>query len=130
LWLKRYVSKSIAQAFGYYIAFLTISGMLFVAVLALISSGLGVTTLQILTLCGAFVIAWLAGLLTPGAPAGVGVRELVLMLLLKDYIIESDLLLAVLLSRLVTVTGDVLYYLFSSSFKNNSLHQNNNKIQH
>ena len=31
---------------------------------------------------GAYVIAWLAGLVTPGAPAGVGVRELVMYALL------------------------------------------------
>ena len=56
-------------------------------------------------------MAWLAGLLTPGAPAGIGVRELVLVLLLKGIVPEAELLLAVLLSRLVTVGGDLLFYL-------------------
>jgi hypothetical protein len=31
---------------------------------------------------GSYVIAWLAGFVTPGAPAGIGVREAVLVILL------------------------------------------------
>ena len=58
---------------------------------------------------GAYVLAWLAGLVTPGAPAGVGVRELVLLALLKGSVGQTELLLAVLLGRLVTVGGDVAF---------------------
>jgi len=45
----------------------------------------------------------------PGAPAGVGVRELVLLFLLKNVVAEAELLLAVVLGRLVTVMGDLLF---------------------
>jgi uncharacterized membrane protein YeaQ/YmgE (transglycosylase-associated protein family) len=44
-------------------------------------------------ICGAYVVAWLAGLLTPGAPA--------------------DLLTAIVLGRIVTVFGDVVFYLLA-----------------
>jgi uncharacterized membrane protein YbhN (UPF0104 family) len=56
------------------------------------------------------VLAWLAGLVTPGAPAGMGVRELVLLFMLNGIVIEEDLLMAIVLSRIVTVMGDVLYF--------------------
>lgn len=67
----------------------------------------------ILSCAGAYVLAWLAGLVIPGVPAGIGVREFVLLFLLKGIVVEADLLLAVLLGRAVTTAGDCLYYLGS-----------------
>jgi uncharacterized membrane protein YbhN (UPF0104 family) len=64
-------------------------------------------------LCSAYVVAWLIGLVTPGAPAGVGVRELILVFLLQGLVGESELLLTVVLGRVVTVTGDFLFFLVS-----------------
>ena len=58
---------------------------------------------------GAFMLDWLAGLLAPGAPAGLGVREMVLFSLLKGLVAEADLLLTIVPSRLVTVAGDMLF---------------------
>ena len=69
-----------------------------------------------LPLGGAYVLAWLVGLVTPGAPAGVGIRELVLLFVLKGVIPETDLLLAVVMGRVVTIFGDVLYFLNTSFF--------------
>jgi len=111
--LKRYIGINIVQVFGWYVAFLVISGMVFVGLLQMLMTENFMPPLQMLTFCGAFIIAWLAGLVTPGAPAGVGVRELVLIVLLKGLVPESDLLLAILLSRLVTVGGDVMFFLFA-----------------
>jgi uncharacterized membrane protein YbhN (UPF0104 family) len=66
---------------------------------------------------GAYVVAWLAGLVTPGAPAGVGVREMVLIFLLGHAIPETELLPAVVVSRLVTVAGDVLFFAAAALLK-------------
>lgn len=52
----------------------------------------------------------------PGAPAGIGVRETVLVLLLGSYMIEADLLMAVLIGRIVTVFGDVIFFLAISIY--------------
>ena len=110
--LRRFVGPQAARAVGWYTIFLTISGVIFIGVLALVKDeGDTITSLPVLSFCGAFVVAWLAGLLTPGAPAGVGVRELVLMVLLKGFVPEADLLLAVVLGRLVTVGGDLVFFL-------------------
>ncbi|MGD9700712.1 hypothetical protein [Acinetobacter sp.] len=59
------------------------------------------------------MVAWLVGLITPGAPAGVGVREMVLLFLLGDQIAHLNLLLAVLLGRIVTMGGDLLFFIIS-----------------
>lgn len=64
---------------------------------------------------GAYIVAWLGGFLTPGAPAGVGSREVVLLFLLSDLIATPILIVAVLLARLISVVGDVLMYGFALS---------------
>ena len=62
-------------------------------------------------IAGVYAVAFLAGFVAPGAPAGVGVRELVLYGLLLSIVREVDLLRAIVLGRVVTVGGDVLFYL-------------------
>jgi uncharacterized membrane protein YbhN (UPF0104 family) len=55
---------------------------------------------------GAFALAWLAGLLTPGAPGGLGVRESVFVGLLGPQVGLAAALAAALLHRLVTAVVD------------------------
>lgn len=74
-------------------------------------------------LSGVYVLAWLAGLVTPGAPAGVGVRELVLLFLLKGIVAEADLLLAVVLGRVVTVVGDFGFFVFGNLIRHEEMHR-------
>lgn len=102
--------KYILQAYFSYLLFLTISGAIFAYLLAIAANGYEANYQYVIA---AFVIAWLAGLVTPGAPAGIGVRELVLLFLLKGFIAEADILIAVIIGRLVTISGDLLFYLFS-----------------
>ncbi|MEF3074311.1 hypothetical protein V2P20_04675 [Methylobacter sp. Wu1] len=106
------LSPSASAALIWQIIFLTISGSVFIGALFLVTPP--ITTFSTFSvLCGSYVIAWLAGLVTPGAPAGVGVRELVLLFLLKGMMSESDLLLAIVLGRMITVAGDLLYFTLS-----------------
>lgn len=104
------LSRLAAHAFLWQVFFMFISGAVFSALLLLISGGDGLTAWHWMTIGGGYIVAWLVGLVTPGAPAGVGVREFVLLLILKGVVVEADLLLAVLLGRLVTVIGDLSFY--------------------
>jgi hypothetical protein len=72
-----------------------------------IRAGLG------LALPALYIVAWLAGLLTPGAPAGLGVRESVLLLLLGAMLAEHCVLTAALALRGASTVGDVLFYLLA-----------------
>jgi uncharacterized membrane protein YbhN (UPF0104 family) len=108
LFLRNFLGAQTAHAFGWYAAFLVISGLLFVGLIALLTAN--ENSRPWVALCGAYVLAWLAGLVTPGAPAGLGVRELVLLYLLKGFIGEADILLAVVLGRIVTVAGDLEFF--------------------
>jgi len=57
-----------------------------------------------------FSLSWLAGFLTPGAPAGIGVREAVMIALMEGIIGTSNSLIISVLFRLVTITGDVMMF--------------------
>lgn len=63
-----------------------------------------------LFVAASFTIAWLAGLMTPGAPAGLGVREAALVFLLSGIAPEPVVLTAALLGRVVTTLGDLGFY--------------------
>ncbi len=55
---------------------------------------------------GAFALSWVLGFLAPGAPAGLGVREGVMALLLAGTAPQEQLVGFVLLARVATMAGD------------------------
>ena len=93
-----------------YLIFLGLSGLIFSSVLAIANHGIVEIGKSLPAIVGAYVIAWLAGLLTPGAPAGLGIREAVLLLLLPVLYDNSAILLAVVVGRAITVSGDLLFF--------------------
>jgi len=62
----------------------------------------------------AFCISWLAGLLAPGAPAGLGAREATLIIILSNQTPETSLLALILAMRVATVIGDGLCFAAST----------------
>lgn len=108
-----YLSPLVARALGWYVGFLASSGVLFVGLVGVVSMYTEPSSLRWIPLCGAYVIAWLVGLVTPGAPAGVGVRELVLLFLLEGIVTETNLVLTVILGRVIMVGGDMGYFLMA-----------------
>lgn len=61
-------------------------------------------------LVGLFAVAWIVSTLTPGAPSGIGVRELVLVAGLSLVAPTGSAILAATLLRVVTVGGDLLFF--------------------
>ncbi|MEM1144761.1 MAG: hypothetical protein AAGI88_19435, partial [Pseudomonadota bacterium] len=55
-----------------------------------------------------FAVAWVAGLLTPGAPGGMGVREALMYLLFAPVVGDAVSAGLALTLRIATVAGDVL----------------------
>ena len=78
------------------------------ATAALRSLGAGAAGLPIASWCGWLALAWLLGYVMPGAPAGVGVRETVLVIGLGPALGEADALVLALAYRFVTVMVDAL----------------------
>lgn len=97
-----------------YLVFFAASGLIGYILFALVagdkSSGYLAATI------GAMALAWLAGFLTPGAPAGLGVRESVLLIILAPAAGEASILALAALFRIVTVLGDGLLALGAAAF--------------
>lgn len=62
----------------------------------------------------AFSLSWVLGFLTPGAPAGLGAREGIMLLFLQGSASPERLAVFVLLARLVTILGDLLCFSVAS----------------
>ncbi|MEE5090424.1 hypothetical protein V2H26_10235 [Xanthomonas euvesicatoria] len=60
----------------------------------------------VLVLPAAAAISWLAGFLVVGAPAGIGVREVVFVAVLAGRMPEADLLALAAVMRVITFGGD------------------------
>lgn len=76
-----------------------------------IGLALGVTTPRSYALLtGAFALAWVLGYITPGAPAGVGVREGMLTLLLEHAVPAHQLLALIVAARAATLMGDAICF--------------------
>lgn len=56
-------------------------------------------------------LSWLAGYVVPGAPGGIGIREVVLMWLLEAKCQKENIILVAVLLRLCAITGDFLTFL-------------------
>jgi glycosyltransferase 2 family protein len=64
---------------------------------------------QIPTLLSAFSIAWLLGLVVPGAPGGVGVFETTAIALLPQVMFpQATVLLAVALYRVISILAEAI----------------------
>jgi len=99
------------QAFNLYTVFLFFSGIIFVILCHLLTS-VSINIQDSFLLLGIFIGAWLIGIVTPGAPAGLGVREYILILALDGMFLESEFLWITVLSRFITTIGDVIYFLY------------------
>lgn len=64
------------------------------------------------TVTGAFLLSWLIGFVTPGAPAGVGIREVMIVVFLNGILLEKQILLGIIIYRIVNTLGDVVAFLF------------------
>jgi uncharacterized membrane protein YbhN (UPF0104 family) len=120
IWLAaRLGGPALGAAARRYMAFLAVSGIVFAATYRIAAGELSGSL--VLPVAGAYVLAWLAGLVTPGAPAGIGVREAVLLFLLGGIGSPPVILLAVVIGRAVTVLGDLVFYLMGGALGRRSL---------
>ncbi len=79
---------------------------------------------NILTISGIYLISWLIGYVTPGAPGGLGVKEAVMVFLLSGIMQESDIILSAFILRFCNIIGDFLAFLL------NKIINKTNKIEY
>ena len=78
----------------------------------LLISPIEISFLDLRIYIGAILIAWIIGFITPGAPGGLGVREAVLIFLLKSVMADETIILGVIISRVVSIVGDLTSFIF------------------
>ena len=93
---------------GYCMAAYTLNYILIGLGLYLVASSVTHTSGSIWLFIGAFALAWTAGFLAPGLPAGLGVREGVLIVLLGPALGPGPALVVATIHRLSTAVGDLL----------------------
>lgn len=71
----------------------------------------GVNTVGLLEFTGIMSLAWTVGFLAPGAPAGLGVREVICLVLLAGSFSDDVTLGIIVLHRLVLSAGDLLTFI-------------------
>jgi hypothetical protein len=118
--IRRVLGPHVLLAYVFYSLFLFLSGTIFFFVLREVATAAHLDSSFFLIVCSSYIIAWLTGLLTPGAPAGIGIREVVLLFFLKNYISEDELFFSVLVGRAVTTVGDIIAFTAASFIKENT----------
>ena len=102
-------SRQLRNAVLCYAGQVLVSSLIFAGILVLAGGTIDSIALFI-GVASSFTIAWLIGLVTPGAPAGLGAREAALVLLLAGLAPESTILVAAVIGRLVSTLGDLLFF--------------------
>lgn len=100
------------RATGIALAAYSLNYLLIGAGLWLVAAAIGESSnLTFFTVTAAFALSWLLGFMAPGAPAGLGAREGIMLMLLHGAAPAEVLMTFVLLARLVTMLGDVFSFL-------------------
>ncbi len=108
--ISRLKLKFVIVPMIFYTVFFFILGVILVVVVSNVSQQLNLHETAYIFAISA--IAWLFGYITPGAPAGLGIREATLLLGIGEMVSEPNALLIIGLFRIVTVLGDLLYFTF------------------
>jgi uncharacterized membrane protein YbhN (UPF0104 family) len=100
--------RDLLPAFAAYALFVIMMGLILSALVAVCAGAPSMRELGILVT--GFAAAWVAGFVTPGAPGGLGVREAMMLLVLSPMIGDSLALVVALLFRIITVAGDLVFF--------------------
>jgi hypothetical protein len=104
------LAKGASIACGLYVLFFLANGALLAGQVAALPEEVSAPPLM---LAGVVSLAWFAGFIVPGAPAGIGIRDFVLTIGLEEAGLGSAALSIALAYRIVTLLGDLLLALAS-----------------
>jgi len=119
--LKEYVQilvanrKSVAFDMFIYSGVFIINGLMFIGVMK--CSGITININIALPIIGLYCFSWIIGFITPGAPAGLGIREVVMSAMLFGAVEKELVISAVVLYRIVTIFGDFIGFIIAFLLK-------------
>lgn len=100
----------------YYVITMLIQSLLFIFVLVYVLN-VSLTMDLFFKLFSAYTFSWLVGFLTPGAPAGIGVREAVMASAAGGLVNESTITFAMVIFRVLTTMADGVAFLLVSGYR-------------
>ena len=109
---SREILKLFLQLLFLYSTFFLVQGMVLSSI---IGWSIDVNISTALHIISAFSVAWILGFVVPGAPGGIGIREMALLFMLSDICCSEVLLSAIIVQRLISILGEVLAYLLSEA---------------
>ncbi|OJG13143.1 hypothetical protein RU94_GL001441 [Enterococcus asini] len=108
--------KTILVALIYYIIVLMISSLMYLIVVIYITDT-PLSSQVFLQLFSAYTLAWLVGFITPGAPGGIGIKELVMVAVTGGYIGTDVITLSMVIIRILLVVADCIAFVFGKIFE-------------
>ena len=101
----------------YYIVTFIFMGFINLFVFESMNSSWSLSLTDYMNILFIFIISWIAGLIVPGAPGGIGVREAIFIFISSHSYDIFIIVLASILIRLVNIAGDVLFVIINIYFK-------------
>lgn len=105
----------------FYSTYLLMSSLIYISTFKLVIQNANFSISDYLTESVSFILSWFIGFITPGSPAGLGIRELMLAKTIGRSISASELASIVFLSRVTSVIADINYFLISLAMFNHSI---------
>ena len=90
-----------------YLIFFLTAGLLLVFI---IETFVNIDLIIAIKIIAVFSIAWIAGFIVPGAPGGLGIREVVIVYSMAPIIGEAQAVAAAIALRLATLFGDIWFF--------------------
>lgn len=102
--------RVLIKCFFYYVIVMLISSLMYMLVFTFILDQ-HVTTSLFFKLFSAYTLSWLVGFITPGAPAGIGIKEAVMVGVTGGLVNQSTIALSMIVLRVLATFSDVLAFL-------------------
>ncbi|MGX7203926.1 lysylphosphatidylglycerol synthase domain-containing protein [Enterococcus pingfangensis] len=109
-----FTKKSLKKIFiclFYYVVILMVSSLMYMLVIMFILD-IPLTPSLFINLFSANTLAWLVGFITPGAPAGIGIKEAVMVGVTGGLINTSTITFSMVIMRVLLTIADVLAFGF------------------
>lgn len=105
--ITKEVFKSLTISFVLYAIYMLAVGFMLLLVYKIIFD-LSFSPQESMEIIGGFIIGYFVGMVAPGVPGGIGVRELVIIGVLTPLGNQEILFAGLIIHRLITIAGDVI----------------------
>lgn len=96
------------EVIGWQVCMIVTNAILFVC--TFIAMGFVLELKEIQNIIGLFALSFCVGFVTPGAPGGMGIREMMFVIFMGQAFSEVQIVAVAVLFRFISVLGDVLAY--------------------